>query len=131
MMVGRIWRAWATADNADAYEHLLRSKILPELDAEGCHGAYVLRREHRDEVEFVVLHFFDSIDAVGKSRGTTTRPPSYPNLPAGSWPGSTQRPSITTCAPSPPSKFLSITDAHGAAVKALIREGIGVPSARE
>lgn len=69
-MVGRIWRAWATADNADAYEYLLRDKILPELDAaEGCHGAYVMRREHRDEVEFVVLHFFASIDAVRKFAG--------------------------------------------------------------
>lgn len=44
--------------------------ISPELDAaEGCHGAYVLRREHHDEVEFVVLHFFDSIDAVRKFAG--------------------------------------------------------------
>lgn len=69
-MVGRIWRAWANADNADAYEHLLRGTILPELDAaEGCHGAYVLRRDQRDEVEFVVLHFFDSIDAVRKFAG--------------------------------------------------------------
>ena len=69
-MVGRIWRAWATAENADSYEHLLRGKILPELDAaEGCHGAYVLRREHRDEVEFVILHFFESIDAIRKFAG--------------------------------------------------------------
>lgn len=69
-MVGRIWRAWATAGNADAYEQLLRSKILPELDAaEGCHGAYVLRREHGDEVEFVVLHLFDSIAAVREFAG--------------------------------------------------------------
>ena len=69
-MVGRVWRAWATAENADSYERLLRDKILPELDAaEGCRGAYVLRREHRDEVESIVLHFFDSIDAVRKFAG--------------------------------------------------------------
>lgn len=69
-MIGRIWRAWATAENADSYEHLLRDKILPELDAaEGCRGAYVLRREQHDEVEFIVLHFFDSIDAVRKFAG--------------------------------------------------------------
>jgi quinol monooxygenase YgiN len=69
-MIGRIWRAWATAENADSYERLLRDKILPELDAaEGCHGAYVMRQEHHDEVEFVVLHFFDSIDAVRKFAG--------------------------------------------------------------
>ena len=69
-MIGRIWRAWAPAATADAYEHLLRDQILPELDAaEGCHGAYVLRREGQDEVEFVVLHFFESIDAVRKFAG--------------------------------------------------------------
>jgi hypothetical protein len=69
-MVGRMWRAWTTAENADSYERLLRDKILPELDAaEGCRGAYVLRREHGDQVEFAVLHFFDSIDAVRNFAG--------------------------------------------------------------
>lgn len=60
-----MWRAWATSANADAYERLLRREILPELDtAEGCLGAYVLRREEDGEAEFVVLHFFESLDAV-------------------------------------------------------------------
>jgi hypothetical protein len=65
-----MWRAWATADSANAYEHLLRDEILPGLDAvEGCLGAYVLRQDQVDEVEFVVLHFFDSIDAIRRFAG--------------------------------------------------------------
>ena len=69
-MVGRMWRAWTTAGGADAYEHLLRGEILPELDAaEGCLGAYVMRRDQGEEVEFVVLHFFESIDAVRRFAG--------------------------------------------------------------
>ncbi|HEX7162039.1 MAG TPA: antibiotic biosynthesis monooxygenase [Trebonia sp.] len=69
-MVGRMWRAWATADSADAYEHLLRTEILPELDAvDGCLGAYVMRRALDEDVEFVVLHFFESIDAVRRFAG--------------------------------------------------------------
>ena len=27
-MISRFWRGWTTEANADAYEHLLRSKIL-------------------------------------------------------------------------------------------------------
>ena len=70
VMIGRVWHAWASSGNADDYECLLRDEILPELDAvEGCRGAYVMRREHRGEVEFVVLHFFDSIDAVRRFAG--------------------------------------------------------------
>jgi heme-degrading monooxygenase HmoA len=69
-MIGRMWRAWAAAGSAEAYEHLLRDKVIPELDAaEGCLGAYVMRRDHGDEVEFVVLHFFDSLDAVRRFAG--------------------------------------------------------------
>lgn len=69
-MLGRMWRAWATADRADAYEHLLRTEILPELDTvEGCLGAYVMRRDLDEEVEFVVLHFFDSVDALRRFAG--------------------------------------------------------------
>jgi hypothetical protein len=69
-VIGRLWRAWATADSADAYEHLLRNEILPEVDAvEGCLGAYVMRRHLDGEVEFVVLHFFDSLDALRRFAG--------------------------------------------------------------
>ena len=30
-MVARHWRGWTTAKNADAYEGLLKSKVLPGL----------------------------------------------------------------------------------------------------
>ncbi|HEX6446021.1 MAG TPA: antibiotic biosynthesis monooxygenase [Streptosporangiales bacterium] len=70
-MIARVWKAWASRERADAYEHLLRSEILPELDAvEGCHGAYVLRRDDvGPEVEFLVLHLFESLDAVMRFAG--------------------------------------------------------------
>lgn len=62
-MIGRLWRGWTAPDKADAYETLLRG-ILPDLKSEGFRGAYVLRRDRGDEVEFVTLTLFDSMAAV-------------------------------------------------------------------
>jgi heme-degrading monooxygenase HmoA len=65
-MIGRIWHGWASRENADAYEQLLRAEVLPGIGhrVEGYRGAYVLRRESGDEVEFVTVTLFDSLDAV-------------------------------------------------------------------
>lgn len=64
-MIGRLWRARCTPQNADTYEQLLRTEILPDLDrVDGCRGAYVFRREDSGHVEFLVLHLFDSMSVV-------------------------------------------------------------------
>jgi heme-degrading monooxygenase HmoA len=65
-MIARLWRGWTrSADDADSYEELLRTKILPELHGiDGHKGAYVLRRRVEGGDEFVVLTLFDSMDAV-------------------------------------------------------------------
>jgi heme-degrading monooxygenase HmoA len=64
-MIARHWRGWTRRSDADAYEQLLREKVLPELrKIAGYGGAYVLRNDDRDEVEFVVVNFFESLDAV-------------------------------------------------------------------
>ena len=50
-MIGRLWTGRCTPENAEAYETLLITKIIPELDqAEGCLGAYVLRRPDRGRI---------------------------------------------------------------------------------
>jgi heme-degrading monooxygenase HmoA len=64
-VIGRLWRGSALRENADAYAAHLERETLPTLPAiEGHLGAYVLRRELGDEVEFVVLSIWDSLDAV-------------------------------------------------------------------
>jgi heme-degrading monooxygenase HmoA len=64
-MISRIWHGWATRENADAYEELLRSEVLPRIHrVDGYRGAYLLRRDAGDEVEFVTITQFDSLDAV-------------------------------------------------------------------
>ncbi len=69
-MIGRIWRGLTTRDNADAYEEVLRRKVLPELGAiDGSRGAFVMRRDVEGGVEFVTLTLFESLDAVREFAG--------------------------------------------------------------
>ena len=69
-MIARHWRGWTQVQNADAYERLLRQKVLPSLkQVEGYKGGYILRNDGPQEVEFVVLNLFDSLEAVKKFAG--------------------------------------------------------------
>jgi heme-degrading monooxygenase HmoA len=69
-MIARHWRGWTEVSSADAYEALLRDKVLPGLkEVEGYRGGYVLRSDSPQEVEFVVVNLFDSIDAVKRFAG--------------------------------------------------------------
>ncbi|MDQ3751097.1 MAG: antibiotic biosynthesis monooxygenase [Acidobacteriota bacterium] len=66
-MISRIWHGWATKENADAYEKLVSTRVLPgiaERKFAGYRGAHLLRRELEREVEFVTVLWFDSIEAV-------------------------------------------------------------------
>jgi hypothetical protein len=50
-MVARHWRGWTEAQNADAYEALLKNKVLPGLqEVEGYRGGYVLCSDGSQEV---------------------------------------------------------------------------------
>ena len=64
-MIARLWHGWAKPENADGYEELLRSEVLPGIHRLGGHrGAYLLRRERDGRVEFVTMTLFDDLDAV-------------------------------------------------------------------
>ena len=64
-MIGRFWRGWTSAANADAYERHLTTRILPGIHRiEGYRGAYLLRRVVPEGVEFATLTLWDSMDAV-------------------------------------------------------------------
>jgi heme-degrading monooxygenase HmoA len=64
-VIGRLWHGWTTRENADAYEKLLRAEVLPGIHrVDGYEGAYLLRRDVEDGVEFVTLTVFASLDAV-------------------------------------------------------------------
>jgi heme-degrading monooxygenase HmoA len=64
-VIARRWQGWTTKQNADAYEALLRTTVLPGIHrVRGYRGAYLLRRDAGDEVAFVTITLFDSMDAV-------------------------------------------------------------------
>jgi len=66
-MIKRIWHGWTTHENADAYEAVLTSEVIPAIAAKkmaGNRGIEVLRREHADEVEFITIMTFDTLDAI-------------------------------------------------------------------
>jgi hypothetical protein len=64
-MIARHWRGWTEVHNANAYETLLKTRVLPELkQLAGYRGGYILRSDGADEVEFVVVNLFESIESV-------------------------------------------------------------------
>ena len=69
-MIARQWRGWTQPRDADSYESLLITKVLPGLKAiAGYRGGYVLRNDEPNESEFVVINFFDSLDSVRRFAG--------------------------------------------------------------
>ena len=64
-MIARVWKGWTRLEHADAYEKLLREQVIPGLrKIKGHHAAYVLRENGQEEAEFLVVNFFESLDAV-------------------------------------------------------------------
>jgi hypothetical protein len=69
-MIARHWRGWTAVQDADAYESLLKDRVLPSLkDIEGYKGGYILRNDGPREVEFVVVNLFDSLESVKRFAG--------------------------------------------------------------
>ncbi len=66
-MISRIWHGWTTPGNADKYEAMLKEEIFVGIQnrhIRGFKGIQLLRREVGEEVEFVTIMVFDSLDAV-------------------------------------------------------------------
>ena len=66
-MITRVWHGWTTAANAPVYEDLLRTEIFTGIAARriaGYRGISLCRRDVGDEVEFMTIMWFDSLDAV-------------------------------------------------------------------
>ena len=66
-MIGRIWHGWTKPENADRYEQLLREEIFPAIGAKkvaGYKGIQLFRRPIDNEIEFITIMWFDSLDAV-------------------------------------------------------------------
>jgi hypothetical protein len=69
-MITRLWRGYTTPENADAYEKHVRLEIFPQLrSVRGFLGGNLLRRNLFQEVEFVALTHFDSLESVRAAAG--------------------------------------------------------------
>jgi antibiotic biosynthesis monooxygenase (ABM) superfamily enzyme len=71
-MIIRIWHGWTTPQNADDYEALLKEEIfvgIGDRRIRGYKGIELLRRDVGDEVEFITIMRFDSLDAVREFAG--------------------------------------------------------------
>ena len=71
-MISRIWHGWTTSDNADKYETLLKEEIfvgIANMRIRGFKGIQLLRRDVGEEVEFVTIMTFDSLEAVAEFAG--------------------------------------------------------------
>jgi heme-degrading monooxygenase HmoA len=66
-MISRIWHGWTTPENAHAYQSLLQEEIFTGIldrHIRGFRSIQLLRRQAGDEVEFVTIMEFDSLEAV-------------------------------------------------------------------
>jgi hypothetical protein len=66
-MIARVWRGWTAHQNADALEAVLRTQSIPGFLAKNIAGlreAQVLRLERLGETEFMMMLWFDDMDAV-------------------------------------------------------------------
>ena len=77
-MIARHWRGWTKLQDADVYQELIKTKVLPEQKKiKGYCGGYVLRSDAAEESEFVVLNFFDSLDSVRQFAGQNYAVPVF------------------------------------------------------
>jgi hypothetical protein len=72
MAIKRIWHGWTGRENAVKYRHLLHNEIFPGIEAKNISGyrsIELLRRDAGDEVEFVTIMTFDSLQDVINFQG--------------------------------------------------------------
>jgi heme-degrading monooxygenase HmoA len=77
-MIARHWRGWTRPEDADAYEKLLRETMLPKIhEVEGHKGFLLLRNDSPQECQFIVINFFESLEAVRSFAGKDYRVPVF------------------------------------------------------
>lgn len=67
MAIKRVWHGWTTQENADKYQALLHNEVFPGIEAKkipGYQSIELLRRDLGDEVEFVTIMTFESLQNV-------------------------------------------------------------------
>ena len=69
-MIARVWHGRTLAAKADAYQNYLNATgVARMLRTEGNHGVEVLRRSDGPRTDFVVISYWESIEAVQRFAG--------------------------------------------------------------
>lgn len=71
-MIVRIWHGWTSHEKAPAYQRLVEQEIFVGIrnrEITGFRGIQLLCRGLPDEVEFVTIMTFDTLDAVQEFAG--------------------------------------------------------------
>lgn len=64
-MIARIWHGYTATEHADSYEAMLKPELLPGMNKiPGYKGGIVLRRVLGDEIEFITIMVWESIEAL-------------------------------------------------------------------
>jgi len=64
-MVVRAWRGYSAVADAQAYPKHLLQRVRPKLEQlQGFRGLYLLRHRGAEEIEYLVLTLWDSMEAV-------------------------------------------------------------------
>jgi len=64
-MIARVWHGYTRPEHADAYEAMLKPELLPGISkVKGYKGSYLLRRNAGEEVEFITIILWQSMDAI-------------------------------------------------------------------
>lgn len=64
-MIARVWHGYTKPEHADAYEAMLKPELLPGVSRmKGYRGSCLLRRAAGDEIEFITIMFWESIDDI-------------------------------------------------------------------
>ena len=66
-MICRLWRGWTTPEDADAYEKIVRTEVIPGIEARNIPGFRhidLMKRDLDGEIEFQTLMWFDDLDAI-------------------------------------------------------------------
>ena len=67
MAIKRIWHGWTTKINANQYQQILLQEVIPGIvdkQIPGYRGIEILRKESGEEVEFITIMRFDSLQNV-------------------------------------------------------------------
>ena len=71
-MIARIWHGWTSMENAGAYERLLKEEIfigIGKKQIAGYKGIELLKRFTSNEVEFITIMYFETMDAIKQFAG--------------------------------------------------------------